>query len=91
MNNTNITKEKEIEILMADKCTEYEAKKYLSNGTVIYADFEENFESYAKEWLATTSEDFIEELRKMVETHKAIEGWSIVDYEENLYYIEYVM
>ena len=36
-----MTRAKEIEILMEDRCTKSEAEKLLKNGTIIYEDFEE--------------------------------------------------
>ena len=37
-----MTREKQIEILMEDRCTKSEAEKHLKNGTTIFEDFEEN-------------------------------------------------
>ena len=45
-----MTREKQIEILMEDRCTKSEAEKHLKNGTTIFEDFEENFDKYMKEW-----------------------------------------
>ena len=45
-----MTREMEIEILMEDRCTKSEAEKHLKNGTIIFEDFEENFEKYMDEW-----------------------------------------
>ena len=45
-----MTREMEIEILMEDRCTKSEAEKHLKNGTIIFDDFEENFDKYMEEW-----------------------------------------
>ena len=52
-----MTREMEIEILMEDRCTKSEAEKHLKNGTIIFEDFEENFDKYMEEWKAGYAED----------------------------------
>ena len=56
-----MTREKQIEILMEDRCTKSEAEKHLKNGTTIFEDFEENFDKYMEEWkyLAGTKKNII--------------------------------
>lgn len=44
-----MTREREIEILMDDRCTRREAEKLLKAGTTIFEDFEENLEAYLDE------------------------------------------
>ena len=55
-----MTREMEIEILMEDRCTKSEAEKHLKNGTIIFDDFEENFDKYMEEWkyLADDEEEY---------------------------------
>lgn len=36
-----MTKEREIKLLMLDRCTKSEAEKHLKNGSTIFEDFEE--------------------------------------------------
>lgn len=80
----------EIEILMADRCTRKEAEKYLLDGTTIYDDFEENFDSYMKEWDWADEED-IASFKKMIETKKPIRDWGVVELYEKTYYIMYAL
>ena len=68
-----MTREKQIEILMEDRCTKSEAEKHLKNGTTIFEDFEENFDKYMEEWkyLAEDEEEYnnmVESYRNMIET-----------------------
>lgn len=89
MNNTNLSHDDEIAILMLDHCTKFDAEKHLKNGTVIYSDFEECFDEYINGW--DFDNDYVEDLRNMVKTHKRVDGWSIVNYNGKTYYIEYVL
>lgn len=47
-----MTREREIELLMLDRCTKSEAEKYLKNGSTVFEgdDFEKFFDDYMKEW-----------------------------------------
>ena len=45
-----MTKEREVEILIMDRCTKKEAEKHLKNGSTVFTDFEEHFDNYMKEW-----------------------------------------
>ena len=87
-----MTREKQIEILMEDRCTKSEAEKHLKNGTIIFEDFEENLDSYIKEF---SDEDVIgfeeESFRKMVETKKPLSDWGVVEKDGKTYYIMYVL
>lgn len=86
-----MTREKEIEILMKDRCTKKEAENALKRGTVVYPDFEENLESYLEEFKECGyDEEEIENIRRMVETKKETIDWSIVELDEKRYYIRYV-
>ena len=76
-----MTREKQIEILMEDRCTKSEAEKHLKNGTIIFEDFEENFEKYMDE----------EVYRNMIETGEPITDWGVVKLEGKTYYIQYVL
>lgn len=80
-----------IAILMADGCTEKEAVKHLKNGTTIYEDFEERLETYLAEWASLNDEEFLNGIRKMVETKKPYADWGVVEMDGKTYYIEYVL
>lgn len=81
-----MTKEREIEILMLDKCTKLEAEKHLKNGSIVYEgkDFEKHFNEYMKEWN-------IEEYRKMITEKIPALDWGIVEDNGKVYYIEYCL
>lgn len=81
-------REREIEILMQDKCTRKEAEKYLKNGTIIFEDFGENFESYLDEWGIV--EDGRDAYRKMIADKIPMTDWGIVEQDGNTYYIMYI-
>ena len=87
-----MTREMEIEILMEDRCTKSEAEKYLNNGTIIFEDFEENLDSYIKEF---SDEDVIgfdeKSFREMVETKKPLPDWGVVEKDGKTYYIMYAL
>lgn len=84
-----MTREREIEILMMDKCVKSDAEKHLKNGTIIFDDFEENFDTYMKE--LDIEDDEIPTYRKMIETKKPIRDWGIVKDAEKTYYIMYCL
>ena len=84
-----MTKEREIELLMLDKCTKSEAEKHLKNGSTIFEDFEENIESYLDEW--NIEEEDKDEYRKMVTDKIPVRDWGIVEDNEKTYYIMYVL
>ena len=84
-----MTREREIEILMEDRCTRTEAEKHLKNGTVVFGDFEESLESYLDEW--NIEEDDREAYRKMVTDKIPAADWGIVEQDGNTYYIMYVL
>lgn len=84
-----MTKEREIEILMMDKCTKSEAKRHLKNGTVIFEDFEKYFDDYMEEW--SIEDDQISSYRKMIEEKIPFADWGIVEDAGNTYYIMYVL
>ena len=91
-----MTREMEIEILMEDRCTRAEAERHLKNGTVIFEDFEENFDKYMEEWKdpAEDSEDYIEMVeryRNMIETGNPVADWGVVEKNEKTYYIMYAL
>lgn len=81
--------EKEINIIMQDMKTRNEAIKHLKNGSIVFSDLEEHFDSYVKEW--ECDEDTVEELRNMVKTRKPACDWGCVEYEGKWYYIMYVL
>ena len=84
-----MTREREIEILMEDRCTKSEAEKHLKNGTIIFEDFEENFEKYMDEW--DIEEEEREVYRNMIETGIPVTDWGVVKLEGKTYYIQYVL
>ena len=84
-----MTREREIELLMLDRCTKSEAEKHLKNGSTIFEDFEENIESYLNEW--NIEEEDKNEYRKMVTDKIPVRDWSIVEDNEKTYYIMYVL
>ena len=92
-----MTREMEIEILMDDRCTRAEAEKHLKNGTIIFEDFEENFEKYMVEWksgYAEDSEDYtemVESYKNMIETGEPVTDWGIVKKDGKTYYIMYLL
>lgn len=85
------SKERDIKVLMADRCTEKEAVKFLETGTAVFSasDFESNFDSYMSEW--GMDADDAEEYRAMIEKEKPMMDWSIVYFEDEKYYISYVL
>ena len=84
-----MTREREIEILMEDRCTKSEAEKHLKNGTIIFEDFEENFEKYMEEWDIEVEER--EAYKKMIETGELITDWGVVKIDDKTYYIMYAL
>ena len=90
-----MTREREIKILIEDGCTKSDAEKHLKNGTIIFEDFKENFESYMEEWKdGFAEEDFtymVESYKKMVETGKPVMDWGVVKFEGKTYYIMYAL
>ena len=84
-----MTREREIELLMLDRCTKSEAEKHLKNGSTIFEDFEKNIESYLDEW--NIEEEDKNEYRKMVTDKIPVRDWGIVEDNEKTYYIMYVL
>ena len=84
-----MTREMEIEILMEDRHTRSEAEKHLKNGTTIFEDFEENFESYLNEW--DIDEEDRNEYRRMANEKIPATDWGIVEKDGKTYYIMYVL
>ena len=91
-----MTRKMEIEILMEDRCTRAEAERHLKNGTVIFEDFEENFDKYMEEWKdpAEDEEEYtkmVEGYKKMIKTGIPITDWGVVTVDGKTYYIMYVL
>ena len=84
-----MTREREIELLMLDRCTKSEAEKHLKSGSTIFEDFEENIESYLDEW--NIEEEDKDEYRKMVTDKIPARDWGIVEDDGKTYYIMYVL
>lgn len=92
-----MTSAMEIEILMDNGSTKSEAENHLKNGTVVFDDFEENFDKYMEEWklgFAEGSEDYIEMVeryRNMIKTGNPLTDWGVVKKGGKTYYIMYAM
>lgn len=92
-----MTRENKIEILMKDRCTKSEAEKYLKNGSIVFEDFEENFDKYMEEWKSGYAEDsddyteMVESYRNMIETGNPATDWGVVKKDGKTYYIMYVL
>ena len=91
-----MTRKMEIEILMKDRCTKSEAEKHLKNGTIIFDDFEENFDKYMEEWkyLAEDEEEYtkmVEGYKKMIKTGISVTDWGVVKKDGKMYYIQYAL
>ena len=84
-----MTREKQIGLLVKDGATRSEAEKHLKAGAIIYEDLEENLERYLDEW--GTEEEDREEYRKMIAKHIPVADWGIVEDNEKIYYIMYVL
>ncbi len=84
-----MTREREIEILMEDRCTRKEAEKHLKDGATIFEDFGENLESYLDEW--DIEEEDREPYRKMVTDKIPVADWGIVEQDGKTYYIDYAL
>lgn len=84
-----MTREREIEILMMDGCTKAEAEQHLKNGSIIFEDFEENFERCMEEW--KEEEEDILMYRKMIDEKIPVPDWGIVEDGGKTYYIMYCL
>ena len=83
--------EKNVEILMEDRCTRKEAERFLKNNTVVYdlKDFTEHFDQFMEDW--QEDEEGIEAYRKMLEAKEPIGGYSFVKYDGKEYLISYCL
>lgn len=84
-----MTREREIELLMMDRCTKSEAEKHLKNGSTVFEDFEGNIENYLNEWNIGESDK--DEYRKMVMNKVPVRDWGIVEDNGKTYYIMYAL
>lgn len=84
-----MTREREIELLMMDRCTKSEAEKHLKDGSTVFEDFEENIENYLNEWNIGESDK--DEYRKMVMNKIPVRDWGIVEDNGKTYYIMYAL
>lgn len=84
-----MTREREIELLMMDRCTKSEAEKHLKDGSTVFEDFEENIENYLNEWNIEESDK--DEYRKMVMNKIPVRDWGIVEDNGKTYYIMYAL
>lgn len=80
-------REKQIELLMMDGCTRKEAEKHLQNGATVFDDFAERFDAYMQEW---DIED-IEPYRNMIDSKNPLPDWGVVEDDDKVYYIQYVL
>ena len=91
-----MTRAKEIEILMEDRCTKLEAERHLKNGTTVYDDFEENFDLYMEEWKESCCDEeefqkMVSDYKKMIETGNPVTDWGVVELDGKTYYIQYML
>lgn len=84
-----MTRERQMEILMKDGCTEQDAEKHLKNGCTIFTDFEENFNQYMKDW--DIDEDDLPVYKNMLKHKIPASDWGIVEDNGKTYYIMYVL
>ena len=84
-----MTREKDVEILMADKCTKSDAEKHLNNGAIIFEDLKERFEEYAKEW--QLDEEERQEFKNMIENGEPVQDWGVVELDGKVYFIAYCL
>lgn len=85
----DMTKKREIEILVMDGCTSSEAEKHLNKGTIVFDDFEEHFDDYMDEW--GIDEEEKKEYKAMIDFKNPVVDWGIVEDEGNTFYIMYVL
>ena len=74
---------------MKDGCTISEAEQHLNNATIVFSDFEENFDSYMNEWGCDEEEK--EAYKDMLESKTPVMDWGIVESEGHTYYISYTI
>lgn len=84
-----MTREREIEILMADGCTRSDAEKHLKNDTTVFDDFAEHLKNYMNEW--NIDEEDREAYMNMIETGVPAIDWGVVKDAGEVYYIMYVL
>ena len=82
-------RELNVEILVKDGCTRSEAENHLKNGTVIFDDFEENFDKYIQEW--NCDEEEKEAYRKMIDSKNPVPDWGVVELDGKTFYIMYIL
>ena len=80
-------RELNVEILVKDGCTRSEAENHLKNGTVIFDDFEENFNTYMEEW--NCSPEQAAAYKDMVNTKNPVPDWGVVKVDSCTFYIMY--
>lgn len=84
-------KERQIEILMADRCTRKEAEKYLNYNSPISATIYDSQDvlNLPEERKDIWDDEDLKMFYRMVETGRNMEDWGVVDFEGERYYIEY--
>ena len=80
---------KDIDVLMMDGCTRAEAEKHLERGTIVFTDFEEHFDEYMQEWNIDPEDR--PDYERMVNENVPAPDWGVVESENNVYYIQYVL
>ena len=80
---------KDIDVLMMDGCTEAEARKHLERGTIVFDDFGEHFDDYMTEWNIDPEDRA--EYERMINEKIPVEDWGVVEHENNVFYIQYVL
>ena len=88
-------KNEEIEVLMADGCSEAEAQFHIKRGAVVIEkdDFSANFGAYMQEWGVDEKDQ--ESYRRMLEENKPFVctdvEWGVVEKDGKVYFIMYVL
>lgn len=81
----------QVNILMADGCSKYEAKRHLKNGTLIFdkSNFVSNFETYMSEW--NVDKEMYDGLKMMIKKDIPYRDWGVVYINGMTYYIMYIL
>lgn len=85
----------DLEIMMAAGHPKREAEKHLKDGSLIYSDLEEHFDSYMDEFFYDYDEQDkakgVAEFRRMIDEKVPVTDWDCVKVDGKWYYIEYCL
>lgn len=86
-----MTREKEIAILMADKCTRKEAEKHLKKGTIVFESVKDWYESMDESIQKVMEEDHDTDREGLLDLAASgmLVDTAVVNYDGNTYFIEY--